>query len=236
MLLWLSPIVYHMARKDDLPDMIVSAARYAFSNMTALLIGGIVIALSFLIIGLPFFLGYITRCMREIVKGNGVMPEWDDIGQMFVDGIRMTGVFFVYVAIFAVIILIPAVPVMIFNFLGTPLMVLFGTLVLALTAAIAFCLLAIAFFSSWIVYASTGSVRKAITARRVLGFVASDPSSYLVALVACAVVALLGVVAMSLFVTIPWALFVMCSAVTFIYSKFYQDTMKSTSHALDWLK
>ncbi len=46
-----------MARKDDLPEMIVSAARYAFSNMTALLIGGIVIALSFLIIGLPFFLG-----------------------------------------------------------------------------------------------------------------------------------------------------------------------------------
>jgi hypothetical protein len=99
-----------------------------------------------------------------------------------------------------------------------------------------FCLLAVAFFASWIVYASTGSVRKAITARRVLGFVASDPSSYLVALVASTVVALLGVVAMSLFVTIPWALFVMCSAVTFIYAKFYQDTMKSTSHALDWLK
>jgi len=225
-----------MARKDDLPDMIVSAARYAFSNMTALLIGGIVIALSFLIIGLPFFLGYITRCMKEIVRGNGVMPEWDDIGQMFVDGIRMTGVFFVYVGIFIIIITIPVVTVVIFNIFSAPLMVLLSTLLLALTSAIAFCLLAVAFFASWIVYASTGSVRKAITARRVMGFVTSDPSSYLVALVASTVVALLGVVAMSLFVTIPWALFVMCSAVTFIYAKFYQDTMKSTSHALDWLK
>ncbi|OPY28253.1 MAG: hypothetical protein A4E28_01647 [Methanocella sp. PtaU1.Bin125] len=225
-----------MARKDDLPDMIVSAARYAFSNMTALLIGGIVIALSFLIIGLPFFLGYITRCMKEIVRGNGVMPEWDDIGQMFVDGIRMTGVFFVYVALFIAVITIPVVTLAIFNFIGAPMMILLSTLLLAITSAIVFCLLAVAFFASWIVYASTGSMRKAITVKMVWGFIVSDPTNYLVALVACSVVALLGVVAMSLFVTIPWALFVMCSAVTFIYAKFYQDTMKSTAHALDWLK
>jgi hypothetical protein len=223
-----------MARNDDLLNMVLSAARYAFSNLTSLLIGGIVIALSFLIIGLPFFLGYITRCMKEIVKGNGVMPEWDDIGLMFMDGIRMTGVFFVYVGIYVLIIMVPLVPVVIFNLTNVPILALISTVVLAGTAALVACLLAIAFFGSWIIYANTGSVRKAITVRKIFEFVSSDPHRYLEALLATGAVALAGALSMTLFVTIPWALFVICAAMTYIYSKFYQDTMKSTSHALDW--
>jgi hypothetical protein len=223
-----------MARNDDLLNMVLSAARYAFSNLTALLIGGIVIALSLLVIGLPFFLGYITRCMKEIVKGNGVMPDWDDIGQMFVDGIRMTGVFLVYLLVFILIMLVPVVPLAIFTFMNVPILTILSTAVLALVGAVVACLLGIAFFASWIIYANTGSVRKAITVRKLFEFVSSDPHRYLETLIASAAVGLGGIVAMSLFVTIPWAIFVICSALTFIYSKFYQDTMKNTDHALDW--
>ena len=223
-----------MARNDDMLNMVTAAARYAFSNMTALLIGGIVIALSFLIIGLPFFLGYITRCMKEIVKGNGVMPEWDEIGQMFVDGIRMTGVFLVYVAIYLVIITVPAVPTIVFNFMNIPILAVISTAVLALTATVMGFLLAVAFFASWIIYANTGSVRMAIRARKVLEFVSSDPHRFLEVMIASAAIAMAGFITMTLFVTIPWALFAICSAMTFNYSKFYQDTMKSTAHALDW--
>ncbi|HUL61800.1 MAG TPA: DUF4013 domain-containing protein [Methanocella sp.] len=223
-----------MARSDDLPNMVLSAAKYAFSNLTALLIGGIVIALSFLVIGLPFFLGYITRCMKEIVKGNGVMPEWDEIGQMFVDGIRMTGVFLVYLIVFAAIMLVPIVPLVVFGLLNVAILTIFSTAVVALVGTVVACALGILFFASWIIYANTGSVRKAITARKLIEFVASDPHRYLETLIASAAVALGGVIAMSLFVTIPWALFVICTAMTFIYSKFYQDTMKNTDHARDW--
>lgn len=223
-----------MGRNDDLLNMVLSAARYAFSNLGSLLIGGIVIALSLLVIGLPFFLGYITRCMKEIVKGNGVMPEWDDIGLMFVDGLRMTGVFFVYVLIYVLIILVPAVPVIIFNLMNVPILALISTVVLAVTAALVAGLLAIAFFGSWIIYANTGSVRKAITVRKIFEFVSSNPHRYIEALLATGAVALAGALSMTLFVTIPWALFVICAAMTYIYSKFYQDTMKTTSHALDW--
>jgi hypothetical protein len=223
-----------MARNDDLLNMVLSATRYAFSNLGSLLIGGIVIALSFLVIGLPFFLGYITRCMKEIVKGNGVMPEWDDIGLMFVDGIRMSGVFFVYVLIYVLIILVPLVPVVIFNLMNIPILALISLVVLAVTAASLACLLAVSFFGSWIIYANTGSVRKAITVRKIFEFVTSDPHRYIEALLASAAVALAGALSMTLFVTILWALFVMCAAVTYTYSKFYQDTMKTTVHALDW--
>ena len=223
-----------MGRNDDLLNMVLSAARYAFSNLGSLLIGGIVIALSFLVIGLPFFLGYITRCMKEIVKGNGVMPEWDDIGLMFVDGIRMTGVFLVYLLIYVLIILVPVVPVIIFNLMNVPVLAVISSAVLAVTAAIVAFLLGIAFFGSWIIYANTGSVRKAITVRKIYEFVSSDPYRYLEAMIASGAVALAGALSMTLFVTIPWALFVICAAMTYIYAKFYQDTMKSTSHALDW--
>lgn len=223
-----------MARNDDLLNTALSAARYAFSNLTAILIGGIVIALSFLIIGLPFFLGYITRCMKEIVKGNGVMPEWDDIGLMFVDGIRMTGVFFVYLGIYVLVVLVPLVPAIVFNLANIQILALVSTAVLAVTATVVACMLTIAFFGSWIIYANTGSVRKAITVRKIFEFVSSDPHRYVEALVASGAVALAGAATMTLFVTIPWAIFVICAALTFIYSKFYQDTMKSTSHALDW--
>ncbi len=223
-----------MGRNDDLLNMVLSAARYAFSNLGSLLIGGIVIALSFLVIGLPFFLGYITRCMKEIVKGNGVMPEWDDIGLMFVDGIRMTGVFLVYVLIYVFIILVPVVPVIIFNLTNVPILAVISTAVLVATAAIVAFLLAIAFFGSWIIYANTGSVRKAITVRKIFEFVSSDPHRYIEAMLASGAVALAGALSMALFVTIPWALFVICAAMTYIYAKFYQDTMKTTSHALDW--
>ena len=223
-----------MIKNDDFLETLLNSLKYAFSNMSALLVGGIVFFLSLLLIGLPFFLGYITRCMKEIVKGNGVMPEWDEIGQMFVDGIRMTGVFLVYLIVFAAIMLVPIVPLVVFGLLNVAILTIFSTAVVALVGTVVACALGILFFASWIIYANTGSVRKAITARKLIEFVASDPHRYLETLIASAAVALGGVVAMSLFVTIPWALFVICSAMTFVYAKFYQDTMKSTPHAQDW--
>lgn len=225
-----------MVRNDDLLDTILFAARYVSSNMTAVLVGGIVIALSFLVIGLPFFLGYITRCMKEIVQGNGVMPQWDDIGQMFVDGVRMAMVFFAYVIIYCIIGLVPAVPVIVFYYTNALLLLSISLVIMALTLALVASVFGVVFFASWAIYANTGSVRKAINVRRVIEFVSFNPSGYLVSIVASAAIAALGVIAMSLFVTIPWAVFVMCAAVTFVYAKFYQNTLKSSSRALDWLK
>lgn len=225
-----------MVRNDDLLDTILSAARYASSNMTSLLVGGIVIALSFLVIGLPFFLGYITRCMREIVRGNGVMPEWDDIGQMFVDGLKMTVVFFTYVFIYGILAIVPAIPVVIFYYMNAVLLLYLSIVVLALTMAIIASVFGVVFFASWAIYANTGSMRKAINVRKVIEFVSFNPSGYLIAIVASAAIAALGVIAMALFVTIPWAVFVVCAAMTFVYAKFYQNTLKSSSQVLDWLK
>jgi len=225
-----------MARNYDLLETILMAGKYALSNLASLLVGGIVVALSFLVIGLPFFLGYVTRCMREIVRGNGVLPEWDEIGQMFVDGLRMTLVFIGYAVLYVLIVLIPGIPVIVFSYTNMTFLLLVSTIVLVITMAIVAAIFAVVFFASWVLYASTGSVRKAVNIRKVIGFIMYNPEGFLVAIASSAAIAAIGVVAMALFVTIPWALFTMSVAVTFIYAKFYQDTAKLQPSMVEWLR
>ncbi len=225
-----------MPRNDDLLETIMMAGKYSLSNLASLLVGGIVVALSFLVIGLPFFLGYVTRCMREIVRGNGVLPEWDEIGQMFVDGLRMTLVFLGYAALYLLIILVPGIPVLVFSYTNMTFLLLVSTILLVITMAISAALFAVVFFASWVLYASTGSVRKAVNIKKVIGFIMYNPEGFLVAVASSAAIAAVGVIAMALVVSIPWALFTMSVAVTFIYARFYQDTAKLQPSMIDWLR
>jgi hypothetical protein len=225
-----------MPPNNDLLETILMAGKYALSNLASLLIGGIVVALSFLVIGLPFFLGYVTRCMREIVRGNGVLPAWDEIGQMFVDGLRMTLVFLGYALLYLIIILIPGIPVLVFNYMNMTFLLLVSTILLVITMAISAAILAVVFFASWVLYASTGSVRKAINIKKVIGFIMYNPEGFLIAVASSAAIAAIGVIAMALVVSIPWALFTMSVAVTFIYARFYQDTAKLQPSMIDWLR
>jgi len=50
------------------------------------------------------------------------------------------------------------------------------------------------------------------------------------------VATLAGAIRAALFVTIPWALFTMSVAVTFIYARFYQDTAKLQPSMVEWLR
>ncbi|CAJ36255.1 DUF4013 domain-containing protein [Methanocella arvoryzae] len=225
-----------MPPNNDLLETILMAGKYALSNLATLLVGGIVVALSFLVIGLPFFLGFVTRCMREIVRGNGVLPEWVEIGQMFVDGIRMTLVFLAYAAVYALIVLIPGIPVLVFSYTDMTFLLLISTILLVTTMAITAATLAFVFFASWVLYASTGSVRKAINIKKVIGFILYNPEGFLVAIASSAAIAAIGVVAMTLVVSIPWAVFTISVAITFIYARFYQDTAKLQPRMVEWLR
>ena len=223
---------------EELLNSVIRAGKYALSNFTSLLVGGIVVGLSVLVIGLPFFLGYVTRCMREIVRGNGVLPEWDEIGQMFVDGLRMTLVFLVYVVLYIAIISIPAIPVVAFTYIGFTYMALICTAVLIAVMATTAAILGVVFFASWVLYASTGSVRKAINVRKVIGFILYNPAGFLVAIISTASIAITGLVGsvITLGVAMPWCLFTMSVAITFIYARFYQDTAKLQPSMVEWLR
>jgi hypothetical protein len=218
-----------MVKNDDFLETFLDSLKYAFSNMSALLVGGIVFFLSLIVIGLPFFLGYITRCMRQIMAGDGVLPEWENVTGMFRDGIRMVIVFLAYAAMFAVVIALPAIPVLVFSYLNMRYMVLLSTAALILTMAVMLSVFAIVFFASWVLYASYGSVRIALSPRRIKQLISLNPVGYMIALLASVAVMAVGSISALLLVIIPWVAFAACAAITFIYAKYYQNTMKSAS-------
>ncbi|MFB6172295.1 MAG: DUF4013 domain-containing protein [Haloarculaceae archaeon] len=72
---------------------------YPFKGDNALgrnLIGGLLVAFSWLIIpGLAYY-GYLVRVLRDTVSGGQEPPEFDGWGDMIVDGLKMVVIAFVY--------------------------------------------------------------------------------------------------------------------------------------------
>lgn len=57
------------------------------------LLGSLFIFLAFFIIPIPFLIGYMLQNIRNAIsKAENPMPEWKDLGKMYVDGLK----FFVY--------------------------------------------------------------------------------------------------------------------------------------------
>lgn len=81
--------------------------------LNKVLIGGLFQLLAFMLVGIPFLLGYLARMIRNVVAGDPVpLPEWDDLGDKFTEGLRLLGVGLVYVLPLFVLIglcVIPAV-------------------------------------------------------------------------------------------------------------------------------
>jgi hypothetical protein len=62
-----------------------------------ILIGGAFALACGLVVGIPFVLGYAARTL--VNTANGLvrpLPEWDDLGGLFSEGLRLTGVYLVH--------------------------------------------------------------------------------------------------------------------------------------------
>jgi hypothetical protein len=75
------------------------------------LIGGVFALLSSLLIGIPFVLGYFSRALRGAVEGAPRLPEWDDLGGIFNDGLRLTVVYLAYALGMALVITVPVLAI-----------------------------------------------------------------------------------------------------------------------------
>ncbi len=73
-----------------------------------ILIGGGFTLLSGLLVGIPFVLGYFARTLRNVVEGAArPLPEWDDLGGIFSEGLRLAAVYLVYVIGGAIVASVP---------------------------------------------------------------------------------------------------------------------------------
>lgn len=61
-----------------------------------LVIGTVFVLLTPFLVGIPFMSGYMIRIIRQRLQGKEGLPEWDDMGVLFVDGIKTLLIGFVY--------------------------------------------------------------------------------------------------------------------------------------------
>lgn len=76
------------------------AFRFVFDDpdwVKKVLLGGLFALLSALIVGAFFLGGYLVRLIRNVHRGEArPLPQWDDLGGIFQDGLPAVGVYLVY--------------------------------------------------------------------------------------------------------------------------------------------
>lgn len=77
-----------------------------------ILIGGLFYLAGFLLVGWFFIFGYVAKTARNVIAGaERPLPEWDDLGGYFAEGLRLFGVMLVYIVpliMLAMMMMIPA--------------------------------------------------------------------------------------------------------------------------------
>lgn len=80
----------------DVGEISSNALRYPLSNFKKILILGIMTVLSSLIIPGFLVLGYFLKIVKSSINGSSELPEFNDWTEMFVDGLKVFVVLFVY--------------------------------------------------------------------------------------------------------------------------------------------
>jgi len=159
-----------------------------------ILIGGVFALACAVLVGIPFVLGYFSRTLRNVVAGESrPMPEWDDLGGIFNEGLRLTAVYLVYaIGAFAVLAAIGCVviaPLVLlggghrdlsraFGLLGgLGIVAFYGLLMLVSLALYVYMPAALARA------ALRGTVGDGFAWREILGFITANLANYLITLV-----------------------------------------------------
>jgi hypothetical protein len=159
-----------------------------------ILIGGVFTLACALLVGVPFVLGYFSRTLRSVVVGEArPLPEWDDLGGLFNEGLRLTAVYLLYtLGILAVLALIGAavlLPVIALSGAGDSASDAIGVLGgLGVVAAYGFLMLASLALAVYLPAALArsalrGTVGDGFAWREILGFIQANLGNYLISLV-----------------------------------------------------
>ena len=159
-----------------------------------ILIGGAFTLACALLVGVPFVLGYFSRTLRNVVAGEPrPMPEWDDLGGIFNEGLRLTAVYLLYtlgvVAVVAALGCVVMLPVMALSGGGGDVSDALGVLGgLGIVGAyglamVGFLALAVYLPAALARAALRGTVADGFAWRETLGFIRANLGNYLISLV-----------------------------------------------------
>lgn len=69
------------------------------------LVGGLFVLASFVIVGIFFLYGYMARLTRNVIDGvANPLPDWDDLGEYFSEGLKLFAVGLVYAIPIAIVV------------------------------------------------------------------------------------------------------------------------------------
>ena len=80
----------------DIGEIISDSIKYPSSNWGKVLILGVIMIASILIVPVFLLIGYLFRIIKATLAGLDELPEFDEIGEMFVDGLKVFVVGIVY--------------------------------------------------------------------------------------------------------------------------------------------
>jgi Protein of unknown function (DUF4013) len=80
----------------DIGDIISDSIKYPSTSWGKVLILGIIMIASILIVPIFLVYGYMFRIIKATLAGLDELPEFDEIGEMFVDGLKVFVVAIVY--------------------------------------------------------------------------------------------------------------------------------------------
>ena len=87
----------------ELGENIKDSIAYPISDFKNFIIFTVILLFSFLIIPIPFVAGYIYKVIAETIDGNDTLPEFDDFGDIFINGLKMIGIVLAYGVIIGII-------------------------------------------------------------------------------------------------------------------------------------
>jgi len=85
-----------------------------------ILLGGVFTLASIFLVGIFFIYGYLARLVRNVINGvQYPLPEWDDLGEYFTEGVKLFVVGLVYAIPVIVVVCIAVIPAAILNANGS---------------------------------------------------------------------------------------------------------------------
>jgi hypothetical protein len=160
------------------------------------LIGGLVNLAGIFIVGWFFLFGYLAVLARNVVAEKPhPLPEWDDFGDYFAEGLRLFAVGLVWVLPVIALALIFVIPGIILSsadnegaqFLGSGMMACLSCLIIPLALAMIF------FMPASLLYAAVeGRFGAAFEFRRIWPFIKANIGNYLMAIVVYLIARFIG--------------------------------------------
>jgi len=163
---------------------------FAFDDprwLPKILIGGLFVLASVVLVGIFFVLGYVARVTRNVINSVALpLPEWDDLGEYFSEGVRLACIVLVYSLPLALIAGFFIVPMAISDHLDDQVLrgvmqgvgMMFWCLMMPLSLA-----LAVWLPGALVMSVVDGNFSAAFDFARIAGFIRANAANYLLAVV-----------------------------------------------------